>query len=114
MSASSGETVFLRAAGLAQRAGACEIDVDLLLLALDFEAGPAQPPDLAKVDALLSRYTRNEDKVSPSHTFGGVYASGWIGLSNEVRAAIEPLGSVENITISDLRKCLLAAKRDRI
>jgi hypothetical protein len=116
MSAPS-EDVFSRAARLAERAGASEIDVDLLSLALDFEAGPSQPPDLAKLDALLSRYQRNVPEIPGGHSLtasGATYASGWIGLSKEVRAAIEPFGGVESITISDLRRCLAAVRAARL
>ena len=115
MSSSPVMEVFSRATRLALRAGASEIDLDILLLAMDFENVPAQAPDLLKSDALLARYASarvDEPFVQSSggECFGGYYNSGWIGLSKEVQAAIAPLGSFDAMTVDSLRAVLLTAK----
>jgi hypothetical protein len=114
MSASAVTDVLATAMRLANRAGASEIDIDILLLALDFEAGPAMPPDLSEIDALLARYGGTGEGVSQfSGESGGWYwNSEWIGLSAEAQAAIAPFGSFDTMTTEALRQRLLAAKKN--
>jgi hypothetical protein len=117
MSSSPLTEVFHRAARLAVRAGASEIDIDILMLALDFEAGPAQPVDLSKVDALLARYRRTggeSSEPSSRQSFGAGYSSGWIGLSTEMKVAFAPFGKdLDGMTIDSLRNVLLAVQSNK-
>jgi hypothetical protein len=85
-------------------------------VALDFEAGPARPIDLSKVDALQARYRRvaiESSDLSSQESFGADYSSEWIGLSSDVKAAVAPFGRLDAMTIDSLRAALLAAKSNK-
>jgi hypothetical protein len=90
--------------------------MDILLVALDFEAGLAHPIDLSKIDALLTRHRRADvESPEPSsrQSFGSGYSSEWIGLSRDVKAPVAPLGGIDAMTIDSLRAALLAAKSNQ-
>lgn len=115
MSTSPVTEVFSRATRLALRAGVSEIDPDILLMAINFEKGAAEPVDLSELDALLARYAgaRVDEPVAQSsggQSFGGYYSSGWIGLSKEVQAVVASFGGFEAMTVDSLRAVLLAAR----
>ena len=116
MSSSSVVEVFDRAARLALRYGASEIDIDMLMVALDFEAGITQPIDLSKIDALVTKYRRAKVELSEQssrESFGSGSSSGWIGLSSEVIAALAPFGRLDGMRIDSLRAVLLAVQNNR-
>jgi hypothetical protein len=116
MPPSSVVAVFDRAARLALRYGAPEIDIDILMVALDFEGGTTQPIDLSKVDALVTKYRRaNAESPGPSskESFGSGHSSEWIGLSSEVKAALAPFGRFEGMTVDSLRAVLLAVQNNK-
>jgi hypothetical protein len=81
--------VFSRATRLALRAGASEIDIDILLMAIDFESGFAQPPDLSEINALLAQYASagvDDPAVqSPGECFGGYTTPSGLGCRMRCR-----------------------------
>ena len=87
--------VFFKATHLAQRSGASEIGIDILLAALDAPAVSSQPPETADPDCS-----------------GGFLNSDWIPISTEVARALEPFGGFENITRDTLRTALLSVKKN--
>jgi len=116
MSSSPVAEVFNRAARLALRYGASEIDIDMLMVAFDFEAGITQPIDLSKIDALLTRYRRADveaPELSDRESSGSARISEWIGLSSEVKAALAPFGRLDGTTIDSLRAILLAVQNNK-
>src|SRR5665213_1335511 len=116
MSSSPVAEVFRRATRLALLAGASEIDINILLVALDFESGLAHPIDLSKIDALVTKYRRatiEPAEPASSESFGSSYSSEWIGLSSEVRAVIAHFGGLNAMTIDSLRAVLLAAQSNK-
>ena len=114
--------VIAHATLLAIRAGASEIDLDTLLEALGPEEKPVRRPGHAEVEALLASIRDRITAQPAEETLDGAgFSAGmgaWnfsvtMGWSDEVRAAIEPFGGLENMTKESLRAALLSFRRKK-
>lgn len=91
--------VFFKATQLAQQSGAPEIEIDILLAALD---APAVSSQLGE--------------VSDTDSFEVFVNSDLIPMSDEVVRALTPFGGlekIENITLDTFRTALLSARERR-
>jgi hypothetical protein len=91
--------VFFKATALAQQSGASEINIDILLAALDAsQADPASP--------FLIVWISTE---SGGYAFS-INNSDWTPVSTHAAKALGPFDGMENVGPDTLRKALLAAK----
>ena len=93
--------VFFKATVLAQQSGASEINIDILLAALEAsEVDPASP--------FLIVWISTE---SGGYAFS-INSSDWTPVSNHAAKALGPFDGMENVDPATLRKALLAAKEN--
>jgi hypothetical protein len=103
--------VFFRATVLAQQSGASEIDIDILLTALDAPEVEIPMMYCVKIKwpnpaSLLSETS----DVAESGDYALSINSDWTPLSTHAVKALGPFAGIENVDAFALQKALLAAK----